>query len=251
MVCESELTISILDVQSMRLEPVARLSARDGVLPAVNRLIWVDDTLFVAGDGYVCTGIGRVAGDRVEAIPPLSVEGALLDIGATYQRTRGDCRDLPRGGFVTEVGDAMVLLASPGSAGVSPNDRRDVPWSIYQTDADWKVITTLANGVLRPLAVAPVDACAVLLVAEMPSAGVWWVPVDGRPFEPVLEGVYSDVSVEPLTGSVALLAQGGEAQSLRLARMDDRLRICPPSTDQESVITVARGLQGSTVMPSS
>jgi hypothetical protein len=214
--CGASREIAELDLDTLHLTRVALLEGMDGVLPPVNRIAWAADGLLVSGDGYKCSGIGRIEPNGVVPVRSPLADGRALDVGLPYERQRGACRDLPLGGFVTRVGGSVSFLASPASVGVEPGKRDNSEWQLYRTTNEWGMAQRLSVGFKRPTKTAAFGDCGVLVAAHLRSAGIWLVRLTGAQPELVLEGEFSDFAVEPSTGTVAVLGRNARADSLRL-----------------------------------
>jgi hypothetical protein len=214
--CGASREIAELDLNTLRLTRVALLKGMDGVLPPVNRIAWAADGLLVSGDGFECSGIGRIEPNGVVPVRSPIVDGRALDVGLPYERRRGACRDLPLGGFVTRVGGSVSFLASPASVGVEPGKRDNSEWQLYRTTNEWGRAQRLSVGFKRPTKTAAFGDCGVLVAAHLRSAGIWLVRLTGAHAELILEGEFSDFAVEPSTGTMAVLGRNAQADSLRL-----------------------------------
>jgi hypothetical protein len=202
-----------VDVDGSRSRLVAGMRGREGYPAPIDQILWMEGDVYASWDGSVCSGIGRVTDRGVVPVPPVTVDGVALDVGRSPERARMNCRDLPLGGFLTDTGDALAVLASPSSIG-----REDIDWSVYRTTRDWGSTTRLAGGFREPVRMHAYGERGLLVAATRSDPGIWLVPDSGRAVEQVLEGRFADFAVDPSGEFLAVLGQSGHSGSLRLVR---------------------------------
>lgn len=127
-------------------------------------------------------------------------------------RDREDCTSRGRAAFpaLTADGEALLFLASPASAGVSPNPmgtgRDQLTWNLYRLALKSRSLEMLATGFSRPTGLVAGDGGSVLVTgARGGRQGVWRIDAGSRKVESVKAGNFGPPSLSPDHRSVIIV----------------------------------------------
>lgn len=189
----------------------------------VHAMTWAEGDLLVSGDGYKCTGIGRIRQGRVLPVPAPTVEGKSFDVGKTYERSRGDCEDLPAAGFVVTTPSALAFMASADAIGVAPDNREEVSWSLYITDREWSTAHPRIHDFKIPTDSTSFRRC-VLISATRDVPGIWLVEPGVQSPSLLVEGRFTEFAIEESGRRLIALEGSNNSDSLKLVTFDSSLR---------------------------
>ncbi len=216
--CGTTFEVHIVDTatrQSNKIETIEKGHSSS----VIHAAAWVNSGLLVSGDGYKCSGIGRISQGRLLPVSAPIVKGKPFNVGQIYERSPDDCDDLPMGGFVATTPLLSAFMASVDAIGVAPNEREGVSWSVYVTDAEWRVAHPETGGFKAPADSESFRHC-VLVSATRDVPAIWIIKPGVQSPRLLMEGRFSAFAIERSGRRLVVLGESGSADSLDLLEVD-------------------------------
>jgi len=185
-------------------------------LPDDDDVVWSDDgqSGWVTRNSAGCAGIAamsRVGVQPFGSYTPSSLLPWNID-GDFFGPAKDDCTGRGRAAFpaLTSDGEALLFLASPASAGVSPGGmgtgRDQKTWNLYRLALKSRSLATLATGLSQPTGMTAGDD-GLILVCGMKDGrrGVWRIDTGSRKLELVKAGNFGPPILSPGHRSIIIV----------------------------------------------
>lgn len=190
--------------------PLAPLTFSDDV-------VWSADgrTGWISRNSRGCAGIAAMGLAGVEPFGDYTPSDLLpWKIDADFFGPTGEnnCTARGRAAFpaLTSDGEGLLFLASPASAGVSPNDtgtgRDQLTWNLYRLDVKSRSLEQLATGFSQPTGLAAGDGGLILLSgARDGQQGIWRIDAGSGKVELRKTGNFGPPYLSPDQRSVIIV----------------------------------------------